>query len=139
MPKVFTSKHQKIGELGEKIATRFLMKQKFTILERNYTKPWGEIDIIAKKKNKIHFVEVKSVTEKLLTNFSSLKDKDIDFHCPEENMHPLKMKRISRTISTYLSSKNIDEETLWQVDLIVVIINLEKRKTKIKLVKDIIL
>ena len=38
MPKVFTSETQKIGEIGEKIAEKFLMKHGFSILDRNYTK-----------------------------------------------------------------------------------------------------
>ena len=50
MPKVFTSKSQNIGEIGEELAALFHMKQGFTILERNYTQKWGEIDIIAKKR-----------------------------------------------------------------------------------------
>ena len=46
MPK--TAK-QKVGEIGENVACRFFVKQNFTIIERNYWKKWGEIDIIAKK------------------------------------------------------------------------------------------
>ncbi len=60
MPKVFTSEKQKIGELGENIAVKFLTKKGFFISERNYTKKWGEIDIIAEKNNKLYFIEVKS-------------------------------------------------------------------------------
>jgi putative endonuclease len=59
MPKIFTSKTQIIGEIGENIAVKFLMKHNFQILERNYTKKWGEIDIVGKKLGKLHFIEVK--------------------------------------------------------------------------------
>ncbi|MBI4691919.1 MAG: YraN family protein [Candidatus Terrybacteria bacterium] len=38
---------QKIGEIGENTACKFLMKQGFIIKDRNYRKKWGEIDIIA--------------------------------------------------------------------------------------------
>ena len=62
MPKVFTSEKQKIGEIGENIAVKFLMKHGFSVIDRNYTKKWGEIDIIAKKSEKLYFVEVKSVS-----------------------------------------------------------------------------
>ena len=58
--KKFTSDSQKIGQLGEDVACKFLMKHNFLVLERNYTKKWGEIDIIAKKNSKIHFIEVKT-------------------------------------------------------------------------------
>ena len=56
MPKVFTSETKKTGEIGENIAVKFLVKQSFSILERNYTKKWGEIDIIAKKDKKLYFL-----------------------------------------------------------------------------------
>ena len=62
MPKVFTSKKQKIGEIGENIACKFLVKQGFSILDRNYTKKWGELDIVARKYDKLYFIEVKSVS-----------------------------------------------------------------------------
>ena len=55
MPKVFTSETQKTGEIGENIAVKFLVKHGFSILDRNYTKKWGEIDIIAEKSNKLYF------------------------------------------------------------------------------------
>ena len=56
---------QKIGQIGEDCACRYLVERGFKIIERNYLKKWGEIDIIAKKKKKIHFVEVKAVSRDL--------------------------------------------------------------------------
>lgn len=132
MPKIFTSEAQKIGEIGENIAVKFLMKHNFSILDRNYTKKWGEIDIVAEKSNKIYFIEVKSVVRETLTN------SDLDQYKPEDNMHPWKLKRLARTIQTYLLSKNLDEKD-WQVDLLVVFLNLKDKSAKIKVVKDIIL
>ena len=62
--KQFTSKTQKIGEIGEKIAEMFLVKQGFIIVEKNFTHKLGEIDIIAQKDRKIYFFEVKSIIGK---------------------------------------------------------------------------
>lgn len=62
--KRFTSKTQKIGEIGEKIAEMFLLKRGFTIIEKNFTHKLGEIDIIAQKERKIYFFEVKSIVGK---------------------------------------------------------------------------
>ena len=58
MPK---TKKQETGDIGEKIAGRFLVSKGFEIVGWNYRKPWGEIDIIVRKKEKIHFIEVKTV------------------------------------------------------------------------------
>lgn len=135
MPKVFTSKTQKTGEIGESLAVRFLVKHNFTILDRNYTKKWGEIDIIAEKEDKIHFIEVKSVARETLDD---VLEETSDYR-PEDNMHPWKLERLSRTIQTYLLSAKIPEEKNWQVDLLVVFLNLKTKQAKIKVVKDIIL
>jgi putative endonuclease len=135
MPKVFTSETQKTGEIGENIAVKFLVKQGFSIIERNYTKKWGEIDIIAEKAHKIYFLEVKSVIRETLTNVTH----ETNGYRPEDNMHPWKLKRLSRTIQTYLASRNKNREDDWQVDLLVVYLDLKNKKAKIKVVKDIIL
>lgn len=131
MPKVFTSKTQEIGELGENIACKFLMKHGFLIIERNYTKKWGEIDIIAEKNNKLYFVEVKSVTKAFVSY-------ETDNYRPEDNMHPWKLKRLKRTVQTYLLTKK-GENKDWQFDFLVIYLNLEDKKAKIKRIEDIIL
>jgi len=125
MPKVFTSEKQKIGEIGEDIACTFLIKQGFIILERNYTKKWGEMDIVGRKDNKIYFFEVKSTS--------------IENYRPEDNMHPWKVKRLSRTIQTYLLERKIPENTDWQFDLLAVFLNFGKREAKVKRIENVIL
>jgi putative endonuclease len=55
------TKKQETGDIGEKIAGCFLVAKGFEIVGKNYRKPWGEIDIIVRKKGKIHFIEVKTV------------------------------------------------------------------------------
>ncbi|KKR67308.1 MAG: hypothetical protein UU10_C0048G0007 [Parcubacteria group bacterium GW2011_GWF1_40_6] len=142
MPKVFTSETQKIGELGEDIAEKFLVKHSFSILERNYTKKWGEIDIVAEKADKLYFVEVKSVSRETLNTFipKSYNDSDERYqHRPEDNMHPWKLKRMSRTIQTYLLSAKVPDEKEWQVDLLVVYLCQKEKRARVKVVSDIIL
>ncbi len=137
MPKVFTSETQKTGEIGENIATKFLVKHGFSILDRNYTKKWGEIDIVAEKENKLYFIEVKSVT-----SFGGTQDvprETYEDSRPEDNMHPWKLKRLSRTIQTYLMSNRKHEEKEWQVDLLVVFIDIKNKKSRIRILSDIIL
>lgn len=56
---------QKIGKIGEDCACDYLRKEGYKILERNYLKKWGELDIVAQKGKKIHFVEVKSVSRSI--------------------------------------------------------------------------
>jgi len=135
MPKVFTSEKQKTGEIGENVAVKFLVKHGFLILDRNYTKKWGEIDIVAQKDGKLYFVEVKSVARETLKDVNR---ETLSQYKPEDNMHPWKLQRLSRTIQTYLLSKKLDESE-WQVDLLVVFLDLKDKNAKVKVVSDIIL
>lgn len=147
MIRQFTSQKQKIGELGEDIACRFLMKHDFEILERNYTKKWGEIDIVAKKYDKLYFIEVKSISKNLNEVDRKKEGGSVSYACPpngretyrpEENMHPQKMKRLSRVVQTYLISKRIGN-TPWQVDLLIVYIDTIKHLARVKTIENLIL
>jgi Holliday junction resolvase-like predicted endonuclease len=175
---------RKTGDIGEKIAGRFLVSKGFEIVDWNYLKPWGEIDIIAKKKEKIHFVEVKTVSvdsrwtwvsdpgrnvsdgvrdprpaEGFLNKcktflsdtlsqpevaydireVSSDSENHVDEYRPEDNLHPWKLKRLKRAITSYLSEKRMSEEDDWQFDAVTVRIE-EKGKTAfVEYLEDIIL
>lgn len=130
--KNFTSNTQKIGKLGEDVASMFLVKHGFDVLERNYTKKWGEIDIIAKKDDRLYFIEVKSKSVSNLENVSRETSR------PEDNMHPWKLKRLRRVVETYLISHRIGG-TDWRFDLLVVYIDIEKRVGRVKVIENIIL
>ena len=131
MPKVFTSKSQQIGEVGEHIATQYLINKGFKILERNYTKKCGELDIVAKKGSIVHFIEVKSQTigEEAIRN--------IDRYKPEDNMHYWKIQRLRKTIQLYLSERRVHSE--WQFDLITVYLNPISKQAKVGYMDNIIL
>lgn len=120
---------QKVGQIGEETACKFLMKKGFAIIDRNYRKKWGEIDIIAEKDRVLHFVEVKSVSHSVSPETWQ----------PEENVHPWKQKRLSRAIQTYLLEKQIDENTEWQLDVLAVFLDFNTRKAKFRLTENIIL
>ena len=137
--KNFISGSQKIGKLGEDVACKFLEKQGYSILERNYTKKWGEIDIIAQKKQALYFIEVKSKSvSDVNLSFEEEGNSDNLFSRPEENMHPWKLRRLAKTVQTYLINKRIGN-TPWQFDLLVVYLDLEKRKAKVKRIENIVL
>ena len=122
---------RKLGDIGENIACDFLKKNGFEIIERNYLRKWGEIDIVARKEELLHFVEVKSVS------CVTLDSQQQDNYRPEDNMHPWKLKRLSRVIQTYLLDKKTDCD--WQLDLITVKMDQEKRIARVELIENIVI
>ena len=49
-----------VGAAGEKAACNYLKKNKYKILDKNYRKPFGEIDLIARRGETVSFIEVKT-------------------------------------------------------------------------------
>ena len=47
------------GQLGETLAVRYLLDQGYAVVERNYRKRFGEVDIIAREQQTLVFIEVK--------------------------------------------------------------------------------
>ena len=54
------TRKREVGDFGEAITAEYLEKNGYRILDRNYYKPFGEIDIIAIKDDLVAFVEVKT-------------------------------------------------------------------------------
>lgn len=154
---------QKIGRLGEELAGKFLMKRGYTIVGRNYRRPWGELDIIAEKKGKIHFVEVKSMSghvgpkdgyenpggakSRLVTHETFLgktleyvksKTRKDDFRA-EDHMSTSKIKRLGRIIQTYLYHRHVSDETEWQCDVATVLVDVERKTARINIIEKIML
>ncbi|MEK7596344.1 MAG: YraN family protein [Patescibacteria group bacterium] len=123
---------QKIGEIGENIAVKHLVKQGYKILDRNFRKPWGEIDIIAKKNDILYFVEVKSVSYETVSYETSQNDYD-----PENNVDDWKIKRLNRAIQSYLGFIHAPDEQQWQINIMAVFVDLENKKAKIRITEDI--
>jgi|SRR3989338_3853923 len=122
-----------VGKIGEETACRYLKKHGFATVERNYWKKWGEIDIVAKKNNTLHFVEVKAVARLLGPRAS----KSSDSYDVEENVHPWKLRRLSRAIQTYLLERHISDDQEWQVDVITVELDFTTRNARVKMLDDI--
>lgn len=137
MPKVFTSKSQKKGKIGEDIADMFLVKHGYTIIERNVTKKWGEIDIVAQKDKTLHFIEVKSVSFDFTVIEQANRYKN--YIRPEENMTFHKVEKMKRTVEGYLAFSGVPRETDWQVDILCVYIDDLNKKAQVKPMWNVVL
>ncbi|MES2953295.1 MAG: YraN family protein [Patescibacteria group bacterium] len=128
--------HLRIGQMGEELVCLYLRRRGYRIIERNYLRKWGEIDIVAEKEGTVHFVEVKSVSRETLPTEEMLRRGEGGYN-PAENMHRSKLERQRRVIETYLLDRFRDQEPSWQVDLASVYLSLSLRKAKVDLLEDI--
>ena len=125
---------QKLGKMGEDLACRFLDKNGYRVIERNYLKKWGEIDIVAKKGGKLHFVEVKSVSREMSEGVIHETS-----YRPEDNMHPWKLQRLGRAIQSYLLDRDVPENVDWQFDVATVYIDQGRGLHKVFILEDVVL
>ncbi len=110
-------KQNDVGKRGEDIATNYLLNRGYELIDRNYLKKWGEIDIITKKDGVIHFVEVKTVTRETLR---FVNHETGNYFRPEDNVHPWKVRRLKRAMQSYLIESKLSIESEWQFDLITI-------------------
>lgn len=141
------AKHNETGAVGETIAANWLEKKGFRVIDRNYRKKWGELDIVAQKDKVLHFVEVKTVSRRSfggppspnIYGGTSKFEQEINNYRPEDGMHKWKVRRLRRAIQTYLAGKYKGNDPLWQFHLICVFLDQERRVAKVKFVKNLIL
>lgn len=96
---------REIGKRGEQLAAEYLLAEGFSILHRNWRCPPWELDLVARRGETLHIVEVKSRRQGSLT-------------APEEAMTPAKCKALYRAACRYVRQFGLDMDT--QFDLIAV-------------------
>lgn len=123
--------HIRVGWIGEEATVNHLKRKGYSIQGRNYRKKWGEIDLIVEKDGVLHFIEVKTVSCE--TRASTVAH---ETWLPEENVEPRKLKKLFRTIETWLLEHKYHGE--WQLDVASVWIDIEKKHGRIKVIENVI-
>ena len=106
-------KHE-TGKIGEEIAVIYLRQNGYQIIERNFECRQGEIDIIAKDKNEIVFIEVKTRSSVL-------------YGLPKDAVDIKKKKHIYRTVEYYVYLNRLENDRI-RIDVIEVYKKQEKFK-----------
>lgn len=128
-----------IGDKGEEVACRYLETRGYRVVERNYLKPWGEIDIVAEKAKKLYFVEVKTVSRDTGKGGGVGDGSRETPYRPEDNVHPAKLRRLHRAIQTYLLDHKVPEATEWQIDVACVYLDFETRRARVEILENVIM
>ena len=119
------------GMIGEEVAAEYLERLGYRILERNYLRPWGEIDIVATKNDIVHFVEVKAISRENRGDISREMS-----HQPEDLVDVRKLRKVARTAEMYMASKRDTRE--YQVDVVGVILDQQRRVAHCRLTEQAI-
>ena len=115
-------KRRDTGTLGEKLAKDFLSKKGYRILETNYRCPEGEIDIVARQKDFLVFIEVRTKTS-------------LEFGSPEESITPAKMARLRATASHFRQTHD-NLPQFWRIDMVAVELDQKKKLSRIELIEN---
>jgi putative endonuclease len=111
---------KELGKKGEEIAIRFLKKKGYRILERNYVCKMGEMDIIAREKDTLAFVEVKTRTSTA-------------FGPPQLAVTLTKQMQLSKVALYFLKEKKL-EDVKARFDVVAIL--LKPQGEEIELIKD---
>lgn len=116
------SENATIGRLGETYAADYLVRQGYEILEKNYRKQCGEVDIIARDRGALVFIEVK-------TRRSSL------YGSPHDAVDQRKQRQLSKIAQEYLVSRRL-QDIVARFDVLGVTLDQQNRLIKVELIKD---
>jgi putative endonuclease len=97
---------KRLGEAGEEIAARELIRRGYTIHERNWRCPEGELDLVAEQGQSLVFVEVRTRRGK-------------HFGTPEESITPAKRVHLISAAQAYLQAHPLENRD-WRIDVVAV-------------------
>lgn len=101
-----------LGRQGEEATERFLAKQGYKIIDRNFHTRWGELDIIAQDGDTVVFTEVKTRTES-------------DFAQPEESVTITKQDHLRKAAELWLLENYQGELPACRFDVVSVTLDKE--------------
>jgi putative endonuclease len=115
-------KRGETGALGEKLACASLKKRGYRIIETNYRCREGEIDIVARQKDCLVFVEVRTKTS-------------LDFGTPEESITAAKRRKMRTTARRYVQSHDRLPES-WRIDFVAVELDERGKATRVEIFEN---
>lgn len=115
-------KKDSLGASGEKIAVKFLRKNGYKILQRNYNTKFGEIDVIGYDHGTISFIEVK-------TRLSE------SFGPPESAVTQTKKNHIIKTAQKYITENKL-EDVCCRFDVVTVRLSNDGKSQDVSLLKN---
>ena len=121
-----------IGTLGEKVVEEYLRRKGYVFVDRNVSRKSGEIDLIMKNEDVLHFIEVKSIT---CAEFPSPEEAAATYN-PSLNLHAFKLSKVALTSRWYMA--NIGWEGECQIDGALVWLRMRDRIARVEYLPQIL-
>ena len=100
------AQHNELGKRGEQLAVDYLREHGYAIVERNYRFDKAEVDIIAKNKDVLAIIEVKTRSS-------------TEFGNPQDFVKLKQIQRLVKAVDEYVTIKNLDVEIRFDIIAIV--------------------
>ncbi|AZJ34716.1 YraN family protein [Tenacibaculum singaporense] len=100
------AQHNELGKKGEQLAIDYLVKNGYTIIEKNYRFQKAEVDIIAQNRDVLAVVEVKTRSTAYFGN-------------PQDFVNPKKIKLLVTAIDDYVIKYDLDVEIRFDIIAII--------------------
>jgi putative endonuclease len=100
------AQHNTLGKKGEQLAVGFLLKNNYEIIERNYRFDKAEVDIIARIKDTLAIIEVKTRSS-------------TEYGNPQDFVKPKQIQRLVRAVDEYVNVNDLDVEVRFDIIAIV--------------------
>jgi len=117
-------KRRNVGVLGEKLAGEFLKQRGYHILQTNYRCLEGEIDIVARHRDSLVFIEVRT-------------KKSLKFGSPEESITPTKREKLRAAAYRYQQTHD-NLPSSWRIDVVAIELDQGDRISRIELIENAI-
>jgi putative endonuclease len=114
--------NQETGRLGEKLACAHLSKHGYKIIETNFRCAHGEIDIVARQRHTLVFVEVKCRRNR-------------GFGLPVEAVTAGKQKKMVAAAFYYLQSHPQENEN-WRIDVVSIELDEKNKPSEISVIEN---
>lgn len=117
-----------LGGFGERAAEKYLIRNKYKIIERNYRCKFGEIDIVALEEDNLVFIEVKTRTTEKYGN-------------PSDAINFIKKKHMTKTALNYINHKKM-QNYFCRFDVVEVFAEIadnDFRAVNINLIKNVLI
>jgi len=115
-------KKSETGKMGEKLACEFLGNNGYHIVETNYRCPEGEIDIVARQKETLVFIEVRTKTSRR-------------YGVPEESITPVKAARL-RTLAAHYAQSHQGLPEARRIDVVAIQMNKDGLASRIEIIEN---